>query len=386
MSYRLEDAVYAARVLARALYLSPADFAVLKALAFHWNDDSGRCDPGHGTLADETLLSKGQIPKSLKALWRAGFIDWEGRLKPDSKQQRSNLYKIYHVVDPLDPTKATLKPVARRTKKRVGSEGVYSSGVDPLLHSRTPSTPENHTLYSSGADPLLPSSREQENNKESNKEGTQNRTVQSGEGQINFTSHVSDGEIQNRVDGDDSPAISEVDDDGEVRYSPAATGSTSRLTAEDDNGLAATIIDPRLKVRKKPAPGSPPTHPLAIKFLAHFGDSIEIGNEGPAWDLQARTLEEKYPLADLIAAHDWAWVEKSGFWEKQFLERWKKPFEYLAGSMKTIMQQYRSHLLLVAAETRRTNDKRGNHGKSRPADTTSGTPRPNPGVRHYRPR
>lgn len=138
-------------------------------LATRANHRTGRCDPGYDRPVEDTTLSRSQTPISLRALWRAGILDWTERWKSNSKGRRTNAYNIYHKQDPLNPKKDILLPRAPRPKEekrattkcpKKAQQEVCESLIHPVLVTSTPCMNDQYTLCESPVQGVLATGQE----------------------------------------------------------------------------------------------------------------------------------------------------------------------------------------------------------------------------------
>jgi hypothetical protein len=86
--------------------LRPSEHAILAALAWHHNQDTGRCDPSQQTLAEETSLCVRAVRDGLHGLAEVGLIAIERR------QHQAQVYTVNVGRAPAD------RAAARRPKHR----------------------------------------------------------------------------------------------------------------------------------------------------------------------------------------------------------------------------------------------------------------------------
>jgi hypothetical protein len=357
MSLPLIAAICDQTPMLRARGLGPSDLWLLVRLANRMNHLNGRCDPGYDQLVEDSGLSKGQIPKSLKKLKRAGVIDWQERWKPNSKQRNTNLYRIYHCADPQDPKKVLLQPIDRRSGVR---KGVSPSSVPPVSPGHVGCTTEAGTGVSPGSVPpdevyhqgmygvspghvpctteagtgTCPSSRKPGTNQE------QNRNETGRTDQIRAAQSIHD---QDNVSQETKAEESEADPE---RVKEEASGTTFANANSAPEGLTSE-------------PVIPPTHPVAVRFLELVGSTPKLARKGPQWDRIAIQLQEQNPKQDINALLDWVWSDKDQFWRVQFMERRSDPFVHFFDKFGTILDQF-------LRRTKATTKKESNNGTPAP--------------------
>jgi hypothetical protein len=101
---------------------APQRYVFLR-LANRMNHILGLCYPGFGQLAKDTGYSVSEVSDCIHGLWKAGYIDWQDRWKPNSVERDTNLYTIHYVPHPDDPEKRVmLAPMEMRTGNRAAPE------------------------------------------------------------------------------------------------------------------------------------------------------------------------------------------------------------------------------------------------------------------------
>ena len=108
--------------------------AVLVAIAYHKNKDTGRCDPGYECLARETRFTVRTVANAIKALKRLGLLDWKSGGWTKSGDPMANKYIL--TLPPLPPP-----PPPKGKPKDVDSDADTpvdnSAGADGSMHLTT---------------------------------------------------------------------------------------------------------------------------------------------------------------------------------------------------------------------------------------------------------
>jgi hypothetical protein len=395
MSYKLVAAVFAAGPLLKSRGLISADAHVLAVLAGHLNDETKRCDPGYGAVEEETIKSHSTIAVCLKALYGAGFIDWEVRKKSGSKENNTNFYKIPHKPDPKAPKdKFILTPWSVRDQDEINAKFAKSSKSRfRTVNTKSDNSSESRfrTTVVQNSDqvvqisdyPSPESGREQVSEQVKNRED--NIEVVGG-----VKAHRSDGvEVESLFFSTDEELAGEQDRDSmtvemesvsdiflessgepedheqtEERDSPTATyASVARVETPGEE--SSVFVNPGSsdsseKPTSDPAPDPPDdqeylaepdpgpaqrspsseARELAVYYYALLGKPPELKGRGKAWELTAATLLERYSPADVKSAAEYA-LNHQKFWRAKMMRFGPTdPFEYFMLKIPELLEQF----------------------------------------------
>jgi hypothetical protein len=364
---------------------APQRYVFLR-LANRMNHILGLCYPGFGQLAKDTGYSVSEVSDCIHGLWKAGYIDWQDRWKPNSVERDTNLYTIHYVPHPDDPEKRVmLAPMEMRTGNRVAPErrkkpanpkhkkkvvlvepvegigaggigGVYQQVIQGIPHGGIGSTATEDTVYQQVGHGIPPrrwkSGLEPGPNQEANRE----TTIVGGGG---ATPPIVEGDLspldsvgpEGTGSGDDpveqgkgetqgidiSPAQSAGERESAAE-SGAATGPGRPLEGEYMDDHPAEPAGDASHVR--PA-GSPLTdaQELVRHFFGLIGKPAALKDRGKRWVGIAGGMLADHSLTDLKGIADYA--VGSNFWAPlllQFEER--DPFVYFQLKLPKLLTQY----------------------------------------------
>lgn len=121
--------------------MPPEARAVLRCLAGHRNPDTGRCDPGAATIADETGFSVSTVKKAIRELAARGWVTVERRRVGELND--SNQYTLH--ITPGDMGRWWPKPAkeaAEAIPESVPTPETMREAVAPVIPTPPPSTPK----------------------------------------------------------------------------------------------------------------------------------------------------------------------------------------------------------------------------------------------------
>lgn len=112
------------------------ELAVHRALLWHLNDETGRCDPSHAALAADSGSSPATVKRALEGLREKGLWTWTGKARRTGRGRDGNSYELT-----VGETKRSDEPIDQgdhqQADQQINSDLTNRSNTDDQLVTLT---------------------------------------------------------------------------------------------------------------------------------------------------------------------------------------------------------------------------------------------------------